>query len=63
MAAFLKTLPILSVTLFTYKVEVPAVSLMWVAYWYTDKVGGKLATCSDGEHSSPVESRPLGVQC
>ena len=43
-------------------VELPAVSLLWVACWSFDNAGGELAACSDEGHSSPGEARPLGVQ-
>ena len=44
-------------------VEVPAVSLLWVACWSSDNAGGELAACSDEGYSSPGEARSLGVQC
>ena len=42
-------------------VEVPAVSLLWVACWSSDNAG-ELAACSDEGYSSPGEARPLGIQ-
>ena len=41
-------------------VEVPAVSLLWGAYWSSDNTGGELIACSEEGHSSPVEAHLLG---